>query len=99
MTRLKTALHEDITVLADLTLRQKDHKDPDPITGIPKTRPVCEARSTFNQRANGHLVAILGGATQADPTCEAISTEDAISKIDDLNKRIEAGELAPSTRK
>ena len=38
---------------------------------------------------------ILGAATKADPTCEAISTEDMISKMDDLNRRIQNGEVKP----
>ena len=94
-TRLKKALHEDITAVPDLTLRQKDHKEADPNTGIPKTRPVCEAKSTFNQRANGHLVAILKAAVDADPSTEAISTEDTISKLDSLNNKILQGEIKP----
>ena len=79
-----------------MTLLQKNHKPIDPITGLPKTRPVCEASSTFNQRANGYLVAILGGAIKSDPTCESISTEDHISKVDAFNKKIVNGDICPN---
>ena len=93
--RVKKALHEDITVVPNLTILQKDHKPVDPETGLPATRPVCEASVTFNQRANQHLCTILQGVTRSDPTCEKISTEDMISRIDHLNKEIEEGKIEP----
>ena len=92
--RLRKALHEEITVIPDLTLMQKDHKKMDESV-IPKTRPVCEARCTYNQRANGHLAAILGAVIEADPSTEAISTEDAISRLDSINKKIQSNEISP----
>ena len=49
-TRVKKALHEDITVIPNLTILQKDHKLVDPDTGLPATRQV--APSTKGQMAN-----------------------------------------------
>ena len=86
--RVKKALHEDITTVPNVILYQKDHKPVNPDTGLPATRPVCEARTTFNQRANNHLVTILDGVNKSDPTSESISTEDMIASIDALNKDI-----------
>ena len=78
-----------------MIVQQKTHKPIDPETGLPKTRALCLASATFNQRLNGHLVTILGGCIQTEPNSEAISTEDKISKIDKLNKEISQGKINP----
>ena len=63
---------------------------------MPKTRPVCQSRVNFNQRANDYLVHIIGALIKADPSIEANSTEDTLSGIDALNQKIEKGEINPS---
>ena len=93
--RLTDALHENLTIVSDMIVQQKTHKPIDPETGLPKTRALCLASATFNQRLNGHLVTILGGCIQTEPNSEAISTEDKISKIDKLNKEISQGKINP----
>ena len=93
--RLTDALHEDSTILPDMIVQQKTHKPIDPKTGLPKTRGVCLASATFNQRINGHLCTVLNGVIQSEPTNEAISTEDKIAKIDQLNKDISTGKIKP----
>merc|ERR1711954_31 len=80
--RVRDALHEDRTILPDLVLTQKNQKPLCKETKLPKTRPICQASTTFNMRASGHLCTILGGAIAADETCESISTEDTIAKVD-----------------
>ena len=49
----------------------------------------------FNQRANDYLCQVLGAPIKADPTIESNSTEDALSKVDKLNSKIEKGEIKP----
>ena len=84
-TRLKNALHENISVIPNLTMHQKDHKDLNPQTGLPKTRPVCEASSTHNQRCSNLLTDIMVATFQSEKTCVSNSTEDLLSKVDKFN--------------
>ena len=93
--RLHRDLNEDRTIVPDLILTQKNQKPIDPETGLPKTRPVCLSRVNFNQRANDYLCQLLGAPIKADPTAEANSTEDALSKIDSLNSKLEKGQIKP----
>ena len=95
--RLKRALHEDISVIPNLILNQKDHKDVDKDTGLPKTRPVCEASCTHNQRCSNLLTDIMGATFECEDTSEAISTEDLLSKIDVLNEKIKSQEMSPKS--
>ena len=94
--RLGKAFVENRTIVPDMILLQKNQKPVDTQTGLPKTRPVCLAKSTFNQRANDHLCMILGATIHSDPTCESISTEDNLSKVDALNAKIVKGEVNPN---
>ena len=66
-----------------------------PLTGLPKTRPVCEASSTHNQRLSDLLSDIMGVTFKLEETIESVSTEDLLSKIEALNSRIEDGEVSP----
>ena len=91
--RLHRNLNEDRTVVPDLILTHKNQKPLDPETNLPKTRPVCLSRVNFNQRANDYLCQVLGVPIKADPTIESNSTEDALSKVNKLNSKIEKGEI------
>ena len=95
MSRIKNALHEDSSIVPNLIITQKDHKPIDPNTGLPKTRPVCEASSTHNQRLSDMLSDILAATFDSEDIIEAISMEDMLSKIEGLNKRIQEGEISP----
>ena len=85
--RLRNALHEEISTIPNLILNQKDHK-PVSEEGLPKTRPVCAANSTHNQRLSDLLSDIMNAVFKAEDTAEAISTGDILSKIDKVNKKI-----------
>ena len=88
-------LHEDICIVPDLTLLQKDHKPVDLETGLPSTRPLFEASCTINQRASWRLTTVLQGTTKADKTHEETYTEDMISKVDRVNRSIQEGRISP----
>ena len=88
-------MDEDKTVIPNLILTQKNQKPIDPVTKLPKTRPVCLTRTSYNQRANDYLCWITGASIKGNPTKEAISTEDNIAGIDKLNQMIENEEIKP----
>ena len=93
--RLTKAMDEDKTVIPNIILTQKNQKPIDPVTKLPKTRPVCLTRTSYNQRANDYLCWITGASIKGNPTKEAISTEDNIAGIDKLNQMIENEEIKP----
>ena len=78
---------ENITTVPQAYIQQKDHKAPDPITGLPKTRFICNAATTYNQRladlANDNMRALI----ESDKTDEMSSTEDFVSHEEVLNKK------------
>ena len=86
--RLKKAMQEESSVIPNLVMNQKDHKPVDPVTGLPKTCPVCEASTTHNQRPSALLSSIMQATFQSETTCEATSTEDMLSKVQWLNSKI-----------
>ena len=93
-TRCRMAMAEDKTVIADLIFTQKDHK-PLKEDGMPHTRPICLASTTFDQRISEHLCRVINAhfqATDKEET-EAISTVDMISAVEKLNDQIRAGEV------
>ena len=65
-------------------------------SGVPKGRPVCGATITMNQRMSDLLSDILAGvaSSNASSTCEASSTEDFLSKIEEFNEGIRRGEIS-----
>ena len=84
--RLIRALDEDKSVLPNLILTQKNQKPVDSITKLPKTRPVCLTRTSYNQCANDYLCYLTGASIKGNPSREAISTEDNLAGIDCLSK-------------
>ena len=95
MSRIRSAFHEDSSIVPNLIITQKDHKPIEPNTGLPKTRPVCEASSTHNQRLSDMLSDILAATFDSEDTVEAISTEDMLSKVETLNQNSQDGEINP----
>ena len=77
--RLRRAMHENITVIPQMSCTQKDHKQL-PETGVPKTRPICDASCTINQRISDTVTDVLQALSLADDdTCEVVSTDDLMS--------------------
>ena len=66
--RLTKAMDEDKTVIPNIILTQKNQKPIDPVTKLPKTRPVCLTRTSYNQRANDYLCWITGASLKGNPT-------------------------------
>ena len=81
--------------MRNLIVTQNDHKPADPETGLPKTRLVCQSSSTHNQRISDMLSDIMAATFSSEDSVEAISTEDMLSKVEELNRRIEQGEISP----
>ena len=89
--RVRRAMNEQTTVVPQMHCTQKDHKEL-PESGVPKSRPICDASSTMNQRISNTITEVLQALTKADnETCEVVSTEDLLSCIEDLNKQIRDG--------
>ena len=49
--RVRSAMNENNTIIPQMCVNPKDHKEPYP-DGIPKGRPVCSAANTMNQRVS-----------------------------------------------
>ena len=81
------------TIIPKLHLTRKDHKE---FEGeVPPTRPICSAGMTINQRISDLTRDILMSLFKAETTSESSSTEDFLSKIEDVNARIISGEIKP----
>ena len=92
-TRCRNACMENSSVIPDIIFRQKDHK-PVSKDGLPKTRPLCLASCTCQQRISEYLCTITKATFSAEDTpSEAISTEDMLSAVDSLNDQIRKGEV------
>ena len=89
--RVRRAQNEVITVVPQMEMTQKDHK-PLKEDGTPATRPICAAQCTMNQRISNTVSNILGALAEADDdSFECTSTEDLISKVNELNNKIREG--------
>ena len=80
---------EQSATVPPLYLLVKDHKkqnDDEP----PSTRPVCGATAGMNNHLSNIISVYLEAtADEMDNNREVISTEDALSRIDRYNKRVE----------
>ena len=93
-TRVRNNHMEDITTVPQATLQQKDHKPLQP-DGNPKTRFLCHASTTYNQRLSNLLNDCLKATIESDKTDELISTKDFLHNVESLNNRIKTGEIKP----
>ena len=94
-TRVTNNMMEKITTVPSVILQQKDHK----VTqegAPPKTRPVCLANLTFNQRTSDLLNQNLKSVINSDPTEEVVSTEEFLYEIKELNAKISEGKIEDS---
>ena len=83
---------EHSTSIAPLYRLVKDHKNHSGV-GPPPTRPVCDAVAGMNVHLSNIISPFLDTlADEMEGTMEIISTEDALSKIDEVNKSWEQGE-------
>ena len=72
-----------------LYLLVKDHKSYAG-SGPPPTRPVCGAVSGMNVHLSNIISTYLEAiADEMENTSEVISTEDALSKLDEYNRRVD----------
>ena len=66
-------------------------------SGIPKGRPVCQARHTMNMRTSEVASDILDSISRADiEKVKVISGEDLLHSVDSLNELIRKGEVDSS---
>ena len=63
--RVRRAMHEVSTIIPHISCTAKDHK-PIPESGVPQTRPLCNASCTINQRVSDVLSDVLSYMYQAD---------------------------------
>ena len=83
---------EEAVSVAPLYLMVKDHKKTDG-SGPPPTRPVCGAISGMNVHFSNIISPYLDAlADEMTDTMEVISTEDALSRINDYNAVLEREE-------
>ena len=88
---------EGRTEIPQMDVYPKDHKDPHP-DGTPKGRPVCKANNTMNQRISDLCSDALGALFSADEDgCEVQSTEDLLSRINELNRQIREKDVNSSS--
>ena len=90
--RTHRAMATKSTVIPQMLITQKDHKALQE-NGLPKTRAMCGASQTMNQRISDLLTDILQALFKSEPTHESLSTESYIYKIDRLNQDIKAGRV------
>merc|ERR1711954_234440 len=91
--RVRRAVTEVTSIIPQMSCAAKDHK-PLPETGVPETRPMCNASASMNQRISDMVSDILGYLFQADNNnVEVTSTEDFLSRIEDLNQQIREGKV------
>ena len=62
------------------------------LNGKPKSRPVCGPSSSLNGEISEWLADILDSVNESEDTEEVISSEELLSYLDDLAKRIEIEE-------
>ena len=93
--RVRLNMMENITTVPQASLMQKDHKPPHP-DGTPKTRFLCHASMTYNQRLADLTNDICKGMIDSDTTEELNSSEDFLSVIEELNLKIKQGEIDPN---
>ena len=89
---MQNSCAEDSSVIPDVIFTMKDHKPLQP-NGLPKTRPICQASCTCQQRISEHLCRILKSCFDAnrEEDTEALSMEDMLSAVEDLNQQIREG--------
>ena len=63
--RVRYALGEVSTILPQMSNTPKDHK-PLPASGVPKSRPLCDASATINSRVSDLVSDILSYMFMAD---------------------------------
>ena len=80
------------TIIPQMLITQKDHKPTQP-DGLPKTRAMCGASQSINQRVSDLLTDVLQALFQSEHTYESLSTESYINKIERLNRGIRSGEI------
>ena len=71
---------------------QKDHKPINP-DGTPKTRFLCHASVTYNQRFTDLTNDLCKGLIDSDHTEELLSSEDFLSVIEETNDLIKQGKI------
>ena len=86
--RVWNAKELESTVIPIVSLLVKDHKNPKQ-NGDPATRPVCGASRSINGEMSESVSDILDAAGNRSSRDEAISTEEMLSNIDDLTKKLE----------
>ena len=87
---------ENSVSIAPLYLLIKDHKKYSG-SGPPPTRPVCGAISGMNVHLSNILSPYLDAlASEMPNSMEVISTEDALSRIDEFNSEEEIGDALPA---
>ena len=74
------------TSIPNLSIMPKDHKEPDPVTGDPATRPVCGASVSPNGELSHYCSDIMDAASDCMVTKEVVSSEDILAKVDKLNE-------------
>ena len=94
----ETHLEHSISV-GPLYLLVKDHKSHTGV-GPPPTRPVCGAIAGMNVHLSNIISPFLDTlADEMEGTMEIISTEDALSRIDKVNKLVEEREVVSEQSK
>ena len=91
-TRVRENMMENLTVIPQASLMQKDHKPLNP-DGTPKTRFLCHASTTYNQRLSDLTNDICKGMIDSDSTEELIISEDFLSIVEETNKLIKDGKI------
>ena len=90
--RTRRAMAEKSTIIPQMVITQKDHK-PIQDDGLPKTRAMCGASQSINQRVSDLLTDVLQALFSSELSNESLSTESYIHKIDKLNKDIREGRI------
>ena len=82
-------MNKKSTVIPLMIITNKDHKKTGE-DGTPAVRPICGAGTTINQRASDALTDILQSVAKSEEntSSECTSTEDYISRVEDLNRAI-----------
>ena len=90
--RTRRAMAEKSTIIPQMVITQKDHK-PIQDDGLPKTRAMCGASQSINQRVSDLLTDVLQALFSSELSNESLSTESYIHKIDKMNKDIREGRI------
>ena len=90
---MREALNSMQSIVPQMTTTPKDHK-PLPDSGVPKSRPLCNASQTINGRLSEAVSDTLSDMLAADgDSAEVVSTEDLLSKVEDFNNLIREGQV------